>query len=80
MIVLDKPGIEIGLQLVDAAVDIFAERNPIELVQDSAMEALADAVGLRALGLGAAVIDVLDGEVELVFVALGAAELGAAIG
>ena len=36
--------------------------------------------GLRALGLGAAVIDVLDGEVELVFVALGAAKLGAAIG
>ena len=80
MIVLDKPGIEIGLQLVDAAVDLFAERNPIELVQDSAMEALADAVGLRAFGLGAAVIDVLDGEVELVFMALSAAELGAPIG
>ena len=36
--------------------------------------------GLRAVGLGAAVIDVLDGEVELVFVALDAAKLGAAIG
>ena len=45
------------------------------------MEALADAVGLRALGLGAGVVDVLDGEIELVFVALGvAAVLGAAIG
>jgi len=32
------------------------------------MEALADAVGLRALGLGAGVIDVLDGQVKLVFV------------
>ena len=30
--------------------------------------------------LGAAVIDVLDREIELVFVALGAAKLGAAIG
>jgi hypothetical protein len=38
------------------------------------MEALANAVGLRALGLGAAVIDVLDREIELVFVALAAAE------
>jgi hypothetical protein len=37
------------------------------------MEALADAVGLRALGLGTAVVDVLDGEVELVLVALAAA-------
>jgi len=44
------------------------------------MEALADTVGSRALGLGTAVIDGLDREVELVFVALAAAELGAAIG
>src|SRR6516165_9405930 len=36
--------------------------------------------GLRALGLGAAEIDVLDREVELVLVALGTAKLGAAIG
>ena len=45
------------------------------------MEALTDAVGLRALGLGARVIDVLHREVELVFVALRvAAVLAAAIG
>ena len=44
------------------------------------MEALANSIGLRALGLGAAVIDVFDGEIELVFVAFGAAKLGAAIG
>src|SRR6185295_18722046 len=80
IIVFDQPGIKIGLQLVDAVVDLFAERDPIELVQDGAMEALADAIGLRALGLGSAVIDVLDGEAELVFMALGTAKLGAAIG
>ena len=44
------------------------------------MEALANTIGLRALGFGAAVVDVLDGQVELVFVALVAAELGAAVG
>ena len=80
MVVLDQPGIEISLQLIDAAVDLLAERNPVKLVQDSAMEALTDSIGLRALGLGAAVIDVLDGEIELVFMALGAAKLGATIG
>jgi len=37
------------------------------------MEAFADAVGLRALGPGTAVIDILDRDVELVFMALGAA-------
>src|SRR5262249_48105117 len=43
--------------------------------------ALDDAVGLRALCLGPGMIDVLDGQVEFVFVAImGAAVLGAAVG
>src|SRR5438876_4609398 len=44
------------------------------------METLANADSLRALGLGAAVFDVLDREIELVLVALAAAELRATIG
>src|SRR5262244_2507326 len=73
MVVLDQPGIEISQQLLDAVVDLLAERDAIELIQYSAMEALTDSIGLRALGLGAAVINVLDREVELVFMALGPA-------
>jgi hypothetical protein len=56
-VVLDEPDVEIGLQFVDRQIDLLAKRNPVELVQDSTMEAFANAVGLRALGLGAAVID-----------------------
>src|SRR4029077_13360559 len=78
-IVFGDPGIEVGLQLVNRLVDLLAERHPIELVEHRAMEALADAIGLLALGFGAAVVDVLDGQVELVFVALIATELGAAV-
>src|SRR6516225_7717645 len=74
MVVFDQPGVEIGLQLVDRVIDLFAERDPVKLIQDGAMEALADAIGLRALSLCAAVIDVLNGEIELVFMALGAAK------
>src|SRR5438046_6499052 len=80
LVVVDEPGIEIDLQFLDRAIDLFAERHPIELVEQRAMEALADTVGLRALGLGAAVFDVLDRQVELVLVAFPAAELGAGIG
>ena len=80
LVVVDEPGIEIGLQLVNRAIDLLAERHPIEFVEHGAMEALADTVGLRALGLGAGVVDVLDRQVELVFVALVAAKLGPAIG
>src|SRR5437773_8051144 len=80
MIVIDEPGVEVSLQLVDRLIDLFAKGDPVELVEDGAMKALANAIGLRALGLGAAVVDVLNGEIELVFMALGAAKLGAAIG
>src|SRR5215471_3528761 len=80
IVVFDQPGVEIGLQLVDRVIDLLAERDPVKLVQDSAMEALADSIRLRALGLCAAVIGVLNREIELVFMALGAAKLGAAIG
>src|SRR5436190_10655588 len=80
LVVVDEPGIEIGLQFLDRAIDLFTERHPIELVETRAMNALADPVGMWALGLGAAVIDVLDRQVELVLVAFPAAELGAAIG
>ena len=73
IIVVIQPGIEIGLQLADAAIDLVAECNPTDLVQDAAMEAFADAVGLRALGLGTAMIDILDRDIELVFMALAAA-------
>jgi hypothetical protein len=81
LIVLTDPQIEIGLQLIDRTIHLFAEGDPVELVEHRFVEALTDAVGLRALGLGPRVIDVLDSKVELVFVALWvAAILTAAIG
>ena len=77
LVVLGDPRIKVGLQLLDGVIDLFTERHPVELVQDGAMKALAGSIGLRAPGLGAAVIDVFDREVGLVFVALGAAKFGA---
>ena len=59
-VVLADPGIEIGLQLIDGTIHLLAERDTIEFVQHGLVEALTDAVGLRALGPGARVIDVLD--------------------
>ena len=62
-------------------IDLLAERHPVELVQHRLVEALDDAVGLRALGLRARVIDVLHRQVELVLVPLGvAAVLGPPVG
>src|SRR5262249_31106384 len=41
LIVFGDPNIEVGLQLINGAVDLFAERHAVELIQVSAMEALA---------------------------------------
>src|SRR6266480_3622799 len=80
-IVLAQPNVKVSLQLVERVVHLRAERHSIELVERSLVEAFADAVGLRALSLGARMIDVLDREIELVLVPFGiAAELAAAVG
>src|SRR5215469_17602511 len=71
-IVFGDPSIKVGLQLVDRAVDLFTERHSIEFIQDGAMEAFTNSIRLGALGLGTAVINVLDGEIELILVALAA--------
>ena len=70
LIVVLDPSIQIGLQFVDRTIHLLAERNTVELIEHGLVEALADAVCLRALGLGARVIDVLDREIELVFMPL----------
>ena len=62
-------------------MNLLAESDTVELVEHSLVEACTDAVGLWALGLGARVIDVLDRQVEFVFVPLGiAAIFTAAVG
>jgi hypothetical protein len=32
LVVFGDPSIKVGLQLVDRAVDLFAERHPVELI------------------------------------------------
>ena len=81
LVVFFDPAIQIGLQLVDRTIHLLAESDTVKLVEHGLVEAFADSVGLRAFGLGARVIDVLDRKVELKFVPLRvAAILTTAIG
>src|ERR1051325_4436321 len=66
LIVLADPQIDVGLRLVGRTIHRFSERDTVELVEHSPVEALADTVGLRALCLGPRMIDVLDGKIKLV--------------
>ena len=42
----------------------------VELLQDRPMEALADSIGLRGLCLGFCMIDIVDGQEQLIVVGL----------
>ena len=67
LIVLSDPVIKIGLKLLDRPVDLAPERDAIILVERRLVETLDDAVGLRAFCFRPAVIYILDGEIEFVF-------------
>ena len=73
LVVLAEPFVQVGLQLGDRPVELLAKGNAVELVQHGLVEALADTIRLRALGLGPTVVDILDRQVELVLVPLGVA-------
>ena len=45
IIVVFQPFVQIGLQLIEATIELLAERDLVELLQDRLVEALADTVG-----------------------------------
>jgi len=64
------PVVEIFLRRLQIFVDLFAEGNSVELIQDSLVEAFTDAVRLGRLGFRPCVVDVVDRQVQLVIVLL----------
>ena len=66
LVVAQDPAIEILLKLFERSVELLSEGDLIELLQDRLVEALADPVRLRMLHLRARVIDVVEGEEQLV--------------
>jgi len=72
IVVLIDPFVQIDLQLLNGLVDLFTECHLIELLQDGLVEPLTDAVGLGRFDLGLGVVDVVDGQEQLVIVAIGA--------
>ncbi len=56
-VVVPHPLIKVGLQLRNRPVGLLAQRDLVELGQDGLVEPLADAVGLRASGLGSGMVE-----------------------
>ena len=80
MVVVVQPRVEVGLQHLDALEQLRMHRRPEELFQHGAVEALDEPIGPRRPHPSLAVLDVVERQVELVRVALGAAEFAAVVG
>lgn len=65
VVVTVQPFIQIGLKRVDAVIELLAERDLVELLQDGLVEAFANAIGLRRLHLGRGVVNIVDCQEKL---------------
>ena len=80
-IVLPEPLINVRLQLFQGVVQLLTKEEAIALVLHGLVEPLTDTIGLRMIGFGPGVVDVLDGQVELIGMVLGLATiLGSPVG
>ncbi len=73
VVVAVQPSVEFGLKRVDALEQGGVHHRQEELLENRAVEALDEAAGAPAADLGLAVLDVVEGQVELIGMALGAA-------
>ena len=65
-VVVDEPGIEIGLECLDAVIEVVPHGQAEDLVEHGAVEAFDEAVGAGCPHLGAAVLDAVEIEIEFV--------------
>ena len=72
-IVLPEPLINVRLQLFQGVVQLLTKEQAIALVLHGPVEPLTDTIGLRMIGFGPGVVNVLDGQVELIGMVLGLA-------
>ena len=70
--VAQPEGSQAAALLLDGLVDLLSECHLVELLQDGFVEPFADAVGLGRFDFGLGVVDVVDGQEQLVIVPIGA--------
>src|ERR1700730_14038583 len=68
LVVAPDPFIKIGLQGLDRSVELLADRDTVELVEDGLVKALDNAIRLWALRLGPRMVNVFHREIRLVVV------------
>src|SRR5690606_14320160 len=73
IVVVVNPAVKVGLNLIDRPIDLAPERHLVKLLQNRFMEPFTNAVSLWMVCLSFAVFDVVQGQVQLVIMALGLA-------
>ena len=81
VVVISQPVVQIVLQLFNRVVDLAPERDLIKLLQNGFMKALADSISLRMSNFRLGVLNVIEGQVELLIMRFRpAAIFGATVG
>ena len=65
-IIFPPPLVYIRLQLFQGLIQLLSEEQAVALVLHRLMKPLTDAIGLGMVGLGLGVVNILNGQVELV--------------
>lgn len=80
IIIVIEPFVQIFWQAPHLVIEVLAQGHLVELLQDSLMEALTDAISLWRPYLGFRVFNVIDRQIQLIIVGFCPAALfGAAI-
>lgn len=79
-VVDDEVGVEVGLHLVEALIELGPPHDAEVFIQEGTVQAFDVAVGLRAANLGGAVLDLLELQEQLIGMFVGpAAELSSVV-
>ena len=70
-VVMMHPLVEISLQLLDGFIKVLSECDLIKLLKNGFVEPFANAVGLWMLDLGLGVINIVDGQEQLIIMFIG---------
>src|SRR5690606_32199959 len=80
VVVVVQPYVKVSLKRLDRLVVTLPKRSPEELVKDRAIETLNESVGLRSANSSRPMLDIVESQVQLVGVRVGAAVFPAVVG
>ncbi len=68
IVVIGQPAVQVQLQFLNASVNFLSESYGIKLFLNRPVKTFTYTVGLKTFSLGLRVVDIFNGQIELVFI------------